>query len=235
MQGSALKYLPQPLTPALVFILTVFGLFPGLSGCIDRDLSDARVGKKTLPIFDHYSIYRQRHFILPDDARVFVAKPVLSGGLRKQYPYAARDIQLVQTEALQRYFPQVQKARQTASLDAALREALANGQQFLVYPSIVVWHETQLAKKLSCSDEKVDIKTPKGISQISSITNCEWDFSIPFDKVHLAVFIYDVGSGQHLDTLSVHSESGMMTFFGDVPKVLLNKPLNEVANILSGG
>lgn len=220
------------LTHGFIVCLLVATLF----GCASQDveLNPSRVTGASNLLFDHYKIYRTRSFILPSDARLLVAKPVVAKPLLKQFPKLSSEIQMAQLEALQTRFPVVNGTRQAVSLDVALRQAKNKNQQFLVYPTVSVWHQTQLAKKLNCSDEKVDIHTPKGISQISTITQCDWEFAVPYDKIHLAIWVYDVASGKQLDTLSIYSKSGILTFFGDEPATLVTAPLNEVANLLSG-
>lgn len=222
--------------PTLINALLLTLMLGFLSGCASQDveLNPPRTTGASNLLFDHYKIYRSRSFVLPSDARVLVAKPVVAKPLLKQFPQMSSQVQMAQLEALKTRFPVVNGTRQAVSLDVALREARNKNQQFLVYPTVSVWHQTQLAKKLNCSDEKVDIHTPKGISQISTITQCDWEFAVPYDKIYLAIWVYDVASGKQLDTLSIYSKSGIVSFFGDEPATLITAPLNEVANLLSG-
>ncbi|MEE2732701.1 MAG: DUF4823 domain-containing protein [Pseudomonadota bacterium] len=106
---------------------------------------------------------------------------------------------------LKRYFSHVQVANEPQSLPLALQNARSAGAQLLLYPRIENWPNIEPIRVQECEDADGNRKTSLGA--------CEQTSESQSAELVLSVGIYDVLSGQHLDSIQARSERGMAAYF----------------------
>ena len=104
--------------------------------------------------------------------------------------------------ALSQHVRDVQAAVEVASLAENLAAARTGSRNLLVQPTIVHWEDRAT----------------------------EW--SGKPDRMKVRLELYDVSSGENLDTVMISGKSKWATFGGDHPQELLPEPLRTYANTL---
>ena len=105
---------------------------------------------------------------------------------------------------LKRYFSYVQIAAAPQTLEQALAVAKTQGAQLLMYPRIENWPNIAPIRVQECADKDGNTKT--------GIGPCESRNESDSDELVVNVGIYDVVSGQHVDSIHARSQRGVASY-----------------------
>ncbi|MBV1883085.1 MAG: DUF4823 domain-containing protein [Pseudomonadales bacterium] len=162
-----------------------------------------------------------------------VSKVTLKKAVMKKKKERAQALMAVQTRAFGSQFANVRSGKKPIPLDVALKFAKKEQMNFLLYAQVSQWDDQTFLQKKNCHGDTVSVETPRQISSNHTMTTCDWALSSPLDKASLSIWMYEVRSQQLVDVISVMSRSGAMTFIGDTPVSLLEKPLSRLAKTYS--
>jgi len=205
-------------------LLAVLCLGYFVSGCVYQDYDLGNISKSnTASVFtDRYVVEQSNNLALPRNAKVYVARPHISLAHRVKYPSLAHDLQRAQVSATQSNFPHTGQSQKPLSVQKALHEASNRDQDFMIYPSVISWNDRQVLRSSDCKEES-SLPQKKSLAQ-----RCRKDWSRPLHNAHIVIWVYDVGTRALLDSISIKSKSGLMTFSEGRPEELLAVPMAQV-------
>ena len=141
---------------------------------------------------------------LPPEPSFFVAVPADGQYGSQTYAGSGRMVRDAIVSALSQHVREVQAAVEFASLAENLAAARTSGRGFLVQPTIVHWEDRAT----------------------------EW--SGKPDRMSVRLELYDVSSGENVDTVMISGKSRWATMGGDHPQELLEEPLKTYASRIFG-
>jgi len=190
---------------------------------------------KALPFFgDPFVVTRNRSFVIPVGSNIYIPIPrARLIGEEGEEVDESQTLMEIQTSAFATHFAHVRSGKYQMTLEESLKFAKTQKMNFLLYANIRGWHKTQLLKSSDCTEEVVEVETSRGISQLQTLTSCDWDVSNPIDHANLSIWMYEVNSKKLVDVITVDTRSGKLTFAGDTPISLLERPLAVLAQTYS--
>ncbi|SDP26221.1 DUF4823 domain-containing protein [Pseudomonas jinjuensis] len=185
-----------------------------LAGCMKpSDLADgADYYLRDAGFLDHGQTRRLANWRLQPDSLVYIAQgPFVPRG----HPYARPNV--VAEEAFKgfiEYFPRVRRAQSPAGLDAAVDEARAAGADYLLY--------TRFARG------EDNIGNWEEFEDRESLTDIGRDRSV------IQLMLLETSTLFLVDSATIHSRGGFLTFYDAQPDDLLGPPLEDYARSLLG-
>ncbi len=194
--------------------LCVLLAFLALGGCMKvSDLGEgARYQMSDAGLLDHSNTRRSNSLRIQPDSFIYIAQgPFAPIG----DPYVRPNV--VAEEAFNgfvEYFPMVRRAKEPAGLDQAMTDARGFGAHYLLY--------TRFARaddRISNSDEWLD---QEEISRLG------------VDSGVIQVMLIETSTQYLIDTATIRSRGGLLTFHDTKPAELIGPPLAKYARSLIG-
>ena len=194
--------------------LCVLLAFLALGGCMKvSDLGEgARYQMSDAGLLDHSNTRRSNSLRIQPDSFIYIAQgPFAPIG----DPYVRPNV--VAEEAFNgfvEYFPMVRRAKEPAGLDQAMTDARGFGAHYLLY--------TRFARaddRISNSDEWLD---QEEISRLG------------VDSGVIQVMLIETSTQYLIDTATIRSRGGLLTFHDTKPAELIGPPLATYARSLIG-
>ncbi|MDF3932046.1 DUF4823 domain-containing protein [Pseudomonas citronellolis] len=183
-----------------------------LAGCMKPSDMAERTGyyMGDAGFLDHSQTRRTGNWRLQPDSFIYIAQgPFVPPG----HPYARPNV--VAEEAFDgfvQYFPQVRRAKGPEGLDAAMQEARSAGADYLLYTRFAHgednagnWEEYQ-----------------------------DTDNAVGRDRSVIQVMLIETGNRYLVDSATIRSRGGFLTFYDASPDDLLGAPLQDYARSLLG-
>ena len=183
-----------------------------LAGCMKPSDMAERTGyyMGDAGFLDHSQTRRTGNWRLQPDSFIYIAQgPFVPPG----HPYARPNV--VAEEAFDgfvQYFPQVRRAKGPEGLDAAMQEARSAGADYLLYTRFAHgednagnWEEYQ-----------------------------DTDNAVGRDRSVIQVMLIETGNRYLVDSATIRSRGGFLTFYDASPDDLIGRPLEDYARSLLG-
>ncbi|WP_435605391.1 DUF4823 domain-containing protein [Pseudomonas knackmussii] len=183
-----------------------------LSGCMKPSDMVDRTGyyMGDAGFLDHSQTRRIANRRIQSDSFIYIAQgPFVPAG----HPYARPNV--VAEEAFNgfvEYFPQVRRARMPLRLDGAMQEARAAGADYLLY--------TRFARAEDNAGNWEEYE--------------DTDNAVGRDRSVIQVMLIETGNRYLVDSATIRSRGGFLTFYDAKPEDLLGAPLEEYARSLLG-
>ncbi|MFZ5956065.1 DUF4823 domain-containing protein [Pseudomonas knackmussii] len=183
-----------------------------LSGCMKPSDMVDRTGyyMGDAGFLDHSQTRRIANRRIQSDSFIYIAQgPFVPAG----HPYARPNV--VAEEAFNgfvEYFPQVRRAKMPLGLDGAMQEARAAGADYLLY--------TRFARAEDNTGNWEEYE--------------DTDNAVGRDRSVIQVMLIETGNRYLVDSATIRSRGGFLTFYDAKPEDLLGAPLEEYARSLLG-
>ncbi|MDE1166363.1 MAG: DUF4823 domain-containing protein [Pseudomonas sp.] len=193
---------------SLVLLLALVSL----GGCMSvSDMGDvAHYQLSDAGVLDHSETRRSNNFRLQPDSFIYIGQ----GAFAPAGTYPRPNV--VAEEAFNgfvQYFPMVRRARTPLGLEEALGEARSAGASYLLY--------TRFARaddRIGNSDEFVDQESGR----------------LGIDSGVIQVMLIETNTRYLIDTATIRSRGGLLTFHNNKPEDLIGPPLEDYARRLLG-
>ncbi|KAB0490568.1 DUF4823 domain-containing protein [Pseudomonas vancouverensis] len=196
---------------SLVLLLAVLAL----GGCMS--VSDMAEGTRSqmsdAGLLDHSDSRRANNLRIQPDSFVFIAQGAFMPPGSAVYP-RPNVIAEVAFDGFVEYFPMVRRARGPEGLDQAMAEARAAGAHYLLY--------TRFAKsddRIGNSDEWLD---QEAVDRLG------------IDSGMIQLSLIETSTQYLIDTATIKSRGGLLTFHDKKPEDLMGPPLEQYARSLLG-
>ncbi|SDH45536.1 DUF4823 domain-containing protein [Pseudomonas panipatensis] len=193
------------------YLLLILALV-ALAGCMKPSDMAERTGYYfgDAGFLDHSQTRRTGNWRLQADSFIYIAQgPFVPPG----HPYARPNVVAEETfNGFVEYFPQVRRAKTPLGLDGAMQEARAAGADYLLYTrfargedNVGNWEEYQ-----------------------------DTDNAVGRDRSVVQVMLIQTSNRYLVDSATIRSRGGFLTFYDAKPEDLLGPPLEEYARSLLG-
>ncbi len=186
--------------------------FAALGGCMNpSDLADGTdYYLRDSGFLDHSQTRRTSNWRLQQDSFIYIAQgPFVPPG----HPYARPNV--VAEEAFKgfvQYFPLVRRAKSPLGLEGAMQEARAAGANYLLY--------TRFAR---------------GEDNAGTYEQYEdTDNAVGRDRSVIQVMLIETDNRYLVDSATIRSRGGFLTFYDASPEDLIGRPLEDYARSLLG-
>ncbi|KAF1071656.1 MAG: hypothetical protein GAK45_00461 [Pseudomonas citronellolis] len=187
-------------------------LIGSLAGCMKP--SDMAEGSRyylgDAGILDHSQTRRTGNWRLQPDSFIYIAQGAF---VPPGYSYARPNVVAEESfKAFVEYFPQVRRAEKPAGLDEAMQQARQAGANYLLYTRFAHGDD-----KVGNWEEYQD--TDMGVGQ---------------DRSVIQVMLIETANRYLIDSATIRSRGGFLTFFDAKPEDLIGPPLEDYARSLIG-
>ena len=195
---------------SLVLLLAVLAL----GGCMNvSDMAEGtRYHMSDVGLLDHSDSRRVNNIRIQPDSFIYIAQGAFAPP-GTAYPRP----NVVAEEAFNgfiEYFPMVRRARAPEGLDAAMGEARAAGAHYLLY--------TRFAK----ADDR--------IGNTDELIDQERSDRLGIDSGVIQIMLIETNTQYLIDTATIKSRGGLLTFHDNKPESLIGPPLQQYARSLIG-